>query len=298
MEYKRHKTSGKTKVSGTGSGGTALFVILALALVAAIIVLSPIGSFLLEHVIDPVLSCSSDIESDQNIVSALRQQETSTAVPTTAPTLAKTKQVMIMIEETPLYILQMGAYTDPDTARQRADELFRLGAGGAVYQDGKAYRVFAAAYLNKESLMKVQSQVRSDGYEATPYITESNALKITLEGEDETLHIVQDAVEIINEIPTALSKMCLSFDKQELTLAEAVNQLEDLSKKCRESKEQLTQLSDRNIGLIADLIGKYQENISTFLRERDTMNTDLVSGELKSLQLQCIIDYILFFNQK
>lgn len=298
MEYKRHKPSAKNKTGNGGSVGTAVFVILTIVLIAAILVLSPIGNYLSEHLIDPFFSCGGKSSDDKEIVSALKQHELSTPVSTSKPTPDVKKQQTITIEETPFYILQMGAFASSEAANQRAEEIRRLGAGGVVFQDSKAYRVFAAAYLNEESLVKVQSQVRSDGFEATPFITGGAALKLMLEGDTKAVDTVKDAVGLLDRIPLDLSQLCLSYDKTEIGSADVLKKLYDYKTLCQTSIESLNSIQNEDIGTIRDQIGKYLENISTFLQEHDTINTDQLSGALKTLQLQCIADYILFFERK
>lgn len=298
MEYKRHKSSSRNKTGNSGSVGTAIFVILMIALIAAILVLSPIGNYLMEHVIDPFFSCGGKGSDDKEIVSALKQQESSTPAPTIKTTPDAKKQQTITIEETPFYILQMGAFTASEAANQRAEEIRRLGAGGVVFQDSKAYRVFAAAYLNEESLVKVQSQVRSDGFEATPFITGGAALKLMLEGDTKAVDTVNDAVGLLDRIPMDLSQLCLSYDKAEIESADVLKKLYDCKALCQASMESLNSIQNEEINTIKDQIRKYLENISTFLQEHDTINTDQFSGALKMLQLQCITDYILFFERK
>lgn len=298
MEYKRHRTASKDKMRTTGAAGTAILIILSLAVIAAIIVLSPAGKYLMEHVITPVVSCIAK-DPDEGVVSALKQQEKQASPATSAqPTPEGKKHQVIMIEETPFYILQMGAFTDSDAANQRAEEIRRLGAGGVVFRDGKAFRVFAAAYLTESNLMKVQSQVRSDGFEATPFITESASAKLTLEGAAGTVDLVKIAADQIGVIPTELSRISLSFDKNEMNQIDLLNKLTELRDLCRTSVESLGTISNDDIASIKDLLQKYDQNISTFLSEHDTINADRFSGDLKALQLSCIADYILFFERE
>ena len=294
MEHKRHsaaKPSSRTAYTGFG---TAIFVIASIVLIACIIVLSPIGNYLMEHVITP-LSCKPSV-NDADIVSALKQQDAvKTAVPT-SPAPTEKEHKVITIEEMPFFILQMGAFVNADDAAYHADEIMRMGAGGAVYRDGSVYRVFAAAYADESSLKKVQSQVRSDGFEATPYITERKSLRITLDGDQQAVKYISDAVQMLNEIPRDLCALCLSFDKGEIDNKTIDNQLKDKQSACLATAASLEQINTTDISSIPTLLKKYAKNLSTFLDEHDTMNAEMVSGSLKRLQLSVIIDYILFFD--
>jgi hypothetical protein len=298
MEHKHHSVS--RSASGTGSGriGAVVFVIASIVLIAGIIALSPLGSYLSEHVITPLLSCVHETTDDTSIVSALKQQEERQSSASPEPKPSEQSHEVIVIEEVPFYILQMGTFTKEDAAGEHADEIRRMGAGGTLFHDGSVFRVFAAAYTDESSLIKVQSQVRSDGFEATPYITESNALKITLNGDKKAVDVVTKAVKTLNGIPSELCAVCLSFDKGELNDADLRKELQAKQNLCTESLKEMEQINTADLAVVKDLLQKYVKNISTFLGEHDTMNTEMISGELKHLQLSVIIDYILFFDRK
>ncbi len=294
MEHKRHSAAKAASRTANSKFGTAVFVIASIALIAGIIVLSPLGNYLMEHVVSP-LSCKPS-SNDTDIVSALKQQESLQSAAPTEPVPTDKLHKVITIDETTFYILQMGAYVDAEAASQHADEIMRMGAGGTVYQDGSIYRVFAAAYADESSLKKVQSQVRSDGFEATPYITESKSLRITLDGDQQAVKLVSDAVQMLNQLPKDLCDLCLSFDKGEIDDKTLDHTLTEKQSACLATAASMEQISSTDISPIPTLLKKYAKNISTFLDEHDTMHTEMISGSLKHLQLSVIIDYILFFD--
>lgn len=297
MERKRHSAAKPVNRSQSVSIVTVIFVIASIVLIAAIIVLSPLGDYLMTNVISPILSCNTSSE-DRDIVSALKQQDSPQASATPSPSQTEKTHQVITVEEKPFYILQMGAYTNAEAAGQHADEITRMGAGGTVFQDGSVFRVFAAAYTDEDSLMKVQSQVRSDGFEATPYITESKALRITLDGDAKAVNSITEAVQLISGLPTDLCTFSLTYDKGDLEETKLYSELQKRYDSCIKMIGDLEQIKTEEIQLIKDLLKKYAQNISTFLYEHDTIHTEMVSGSLKHLQLSAIIDYILFFDRK
>lgn len=300
MEYREHKQrnisrSGRSRSSG--GFGTVLFVFLSILLIAGIIVLSPVGEMLFGKQIADIPSCYSK-EPDESIVSALQKQDEKLTEATPSPTPNKPAEEVITVEQEPFYILQMGAYTSEEKAESKAEEIRLLGAGGAVFVDGSVYRVFAAAYTDEASLEKVHEQVRADGFEATPYITEQTTLKITLKGDRTAIEIIKNAIDLINKIPIELCRLTLSFDKGENDSAEIREILQDYLENIRKMLEEIDTVDAASISVVKDLLKKYGENISTFLNEHDTINEEMISGELKFLQLRMIIDYILFFDKE
>ncbi len=298
MEYKRRRSLKGTN-TGTSRGFVIALIITGLiALIAGIIAFSSIGEHLTESVIRPLFSCSSGQKEDDVIISALSSQDAITAEHTEVPKPSADTRESVMMEETPFYILQMGAFTDSDAAAEHADQIKRMGGGGVLFADGSVFRVFAAAYADESSLVKVQGQVRSDGFEATPYITDKRAVKITFEGNSEAISILKNAVLLSNVLPSELTSVCLSYDKSELSYAQAFAKVQQLFDGCSSCIEEMTSIQDPSVLPIRTLLTQYQEKLSTFIREHDSMNKETVSAELKSLQLYIIIDYISFFEKK
>ena len=147
-------------------------------------------------------------------------------------------------------------------------------------------------------MIKVQAQVRADGFEATPYITEKSVLKVTLEGDAEIVQNVKDAIRLLNTIPKELCNISLSFDKGELDEVKTAEAVQSLYDNCKLSCDLIKTEESSSIYPIYELLKKDSENLSTFLREHDTMNPEIMSGDFKHLQLSVLIDYILFFDQK
>lgn len=300
MEHREHRRRTKTKKNkGEGSGGifTAIIIVVTIALIAGILVFSPIGENILGF-IKPLFSCTQNNKTDEEIVSALKVQDEQLETPSPSPKPTENTHETVTIDETVFYILQMGTFLSADDAKEHAEQIKRLGAGGVVFEDGSVYRVFAAAYLDEASLMKVQTQVRSDGFEAIPYITEKKAVRITLDGNADAIQKVKESASALNDIPNALCEICLSYDKGEIKTADAEAKLEKLSKLCNDSIQDLDAMHEESVGPIRELLADYQENLSTFLKEHDTMNMQVVSGELKHLQLSVIMNYISFFDKK
>ena len=297
MEYKRRSGS-KDHVKQTGAMRTVFVIILSVVLIAAIIVVSPLGEMLFGTAIVDSISCSKASPKDSEIVSALKQQESAVPQDTARPSPNENAHKTLTIEGIPFYILQMSAFTNQTDAEQHAAQIRQLGAGGVVFPEGNIYRVFAAAYLDESSLMKVHAQVRADGFEATPYITDKKVLKLTLDGDQKAIEIVQTAIQLMIDIPKTMCEQCLNYDKGDIDRAGIVQELSNMLTSCSDCLKSIAAVKSATIMPIEQLLKKYVETISTFLDEHDTIDTGSLSGDLKHLQLSLIIDYILFFNQE
>ena len=274
---------------------TTLVVLLSIVLIAGIIAFSPIGDYLMEHAVNPVISAlRKPKEKDSDIVSALKSQELVTAEPTASPSPV---QNSFTIVETPFYLLQMGVYTEQEQAEEQGRKLRAMGAAGMVYADGNVYRVFAAAYRDEESLKKVQSQVRTDGFEATPFITDRNSVHLALKGEKVAVTAVEAAIALISKVPGDLSDLSLSLDKESIDGSQYKESLNVLEEQIQDVLEQFQSIDTDSIKPFQTILEKYRIRISTFLQEHDTISK-MNSSDCKLLQIECITDYILFFEQE
>lgn len=299
MEYRTHARTHSVRMKRKSAFGTAIVVLLSIGLIALIIALSPIGAFLSDHVFVPLFETLTGSDRDQKIVSALAEQEAvKTPQPSAEPSNAPEIERVLTVDETPFYILQMGVFTDETAAEDHAEEIRRMGAGGFVYHDNAVFRVFAAAYLDEDSLVKVQGQVRSDGFEATPYITDSARVRITLRGDQNAINETEQAVSVLKDVPETLSKLALSFDKGECDAKQLKAQIKSMLDACEAKLTFFDTVRDESVHRFRTVLEKYQKSVSTFLNEYDSIVPDECASALKHLQIETIIDYILFFDQE
>ena len=134
--------------------------------------------------------------------------------------------------------------------------------------------------------------------EASPYITEKKLLKITLDGDSGAADIIEKSIQLLDKVPTDLSGLCIAFDKGEHSLQETCRELETLEKNCEARLKEIQTIRSATVMPILELLTDYQQKISTFLKEHDTIEEKMMSGALKRLQLSVITDYILFFDQE
>lgn len=278
----------------------AAAVIASIALIAAIVALSPAGDWMNEHIVRPVAAWIRTNDSDERIAEALKAQDQQAAKPTAAASPAASPEDVRVLtaQETPFYLLQMGAFMERGEAEKHAEQIRQMGAGGTIMEDGPVFRVMAAAYRDEESLMQVQSQVRGDGFEATPYITDQNAVKITLKGNQTAVKNAEEAIGFLSEVPGELTNISLQFDRAEIGKEEVFKKIEAFADQAETLSDSLKNVNNDTLKPVVSIILKYQESISTFLQNYDSISEREIASALKSLQIETILHYIRFFDQK
>lgn len=158
------RRANRKKQGGKYSGGSVALVLICGLLAVFLLTTSYWGDKLVNEYITPAFSQLIGRAPVQTALPAMSQA--------TAPAVTETplESIMVEIEATSWYLLQMGSYVDPEQAHEQALHIQNMGAGGYLFEDEQGYtRVFAAAYEDQESLLKVQSQIRSSGFENTAY---------------------------------------------------------------------------------------------------------------------------------
>ena len=272
------------------TGRSVVFILLCCALTVFLLSTSYLGDKLVEQYITPTFAkiLGKNMTPEPSGVPALAQVQE--PMPVSTPAMEK---IVFDLPETSWYLLQMGAYADPEEAHAQALTIQGMGAGGYIYEDEQGFsRVFAAAYLDQESLLQVQQQVRSSGYENTAYSIHPDGIQVTLSGQSTDAQKLKNAMETIQGVPQALTEYALKYDTNELTPSQAIQFMNELSvslsaaRQCFEGMRETTP-----VGKMDEYAAWIMDNISTFLAKSDTMNKIECGAAIKHFQIESILKY-------
>ena len=187
----------------------------------------------------------------------------------------------------------MGAYADPEEAHAQAQAIQSMGAGGYIYEDEQGFsRVFAAAYADQESLLLVQQQVRSSGYENSAYSIHPDGIQVTLSGKETDAQQLRSAMETIQQVPGSLTDFALKYDANDLDLSQAIQYMHELDLSLAVARHCFEGLKDTTPMSQMDAYAAWiMDSISTFLAKSDTMNKIECGAALKHFQIESILKY-------
>ena len=230
--------------------------------------------------------------------------KTITPEPSVAPAMAQAgeqtipdspilEKVEFELPETSWYLLQMGAYADPEEAHAQALSIQSMGAGGYIYEDEQGFsRVFAAAYADQESLLQVQQQVRSSGYENTAYSIHPDGILVTLSGESADAQRVRAAMESVQNVPRVLTDFALKYDANDLSPAQAIQFMNELSVSLSAARECFAGLKDMTpMAQMDEFAAWIMDSISTFLANCDKLSKIECGAAIKHFQIETILKY-------
>ena len=283
--------SDRCKRTGKGyTGRSVVFILLCCGLTAFLLSTSYLGNKLVDQYITPAFArimgkTAAPVPSEVPVM--LQVQE---PMPEVTPA---TERIVFELPETSWYLLQMGAYADPEEAHAQALSIQRMGAGGYIYEDEQGFsRVFAAAYRDQESLLQVQQQVRSSGYENTAYSIHPDGIQVTLFGQSADAQRLKTAMETIQSVPGSLTDFALKYDEKGLTPAQAIQFMNELSVSLSAARQSFEGMRDTApMAQLDEYAAWIMDSISTFLAKSDTMNTVECGAAVKHFQIESILKY-------
>lgn len=280
--------AGRRKTGQGYTGRSVLFILMCCALVVFLLSTSYLGDKLVDRYIMPtfarIMGKTMTPEPEQRPVMA---QE---AAPTPTPLM---ERIVFELPETSWYLLQMGAYADPEEAHAQAQAIRSMGAGGYIYEDEQGFsRVFAAAYADQESLLQVQQQVRSSGYENTAYSIHPDGVEVTLTGESGDARQLKSAMETVRNVPGELTAFALKYDEKDLTPAQAIQFMNELTVSLSAARQCFVGLRDTApMAQMDEYAAWIMDSISTFLAKSDMMNKVECGAAVKHFQIESILKY-------
>ena len=281
----RHRKAGKSY-----TGRSVLFILLCCGLTVFLLSTSYLGDKLVDQYVTPAFAkimgkIMTPEPSQIPVLAPVRDTQ-----PEPSPAL---ERIVFELPETSWYLLQMGAYADPEEAHAQARSIQSLGAGGYIYEDEQGFsRVFAAAYRDQESLLQVQQQVRNSGYENTAYTIHPDGIQVALTGVSTDAQKLRSAMETIQNVPVALTDFALKYDEKDLNPAQAIQFMNELSVSLSAARQSFEGLKDTMPIAQMDEYGEWiMDSISTFMAKSDTMDKTECGAAIKHFQIESILKY-------
>ena len=278
----------RRKASKGYTGRSVVFILLCCVLTVFLLSTSYLGDKLVDRYITPTFA---------KIMGKATPEPSQ--LPVMAPALSMateppaTEKIVFELPETSWYLLQMGAYADPEEAHAQALSIQSMGAGGYIYEDDQGFsRVFAAAYMDQESLLQVQQQIRSSGYENTAYSIHPDGIQVTLTGQNVDAQRVKAAMETIQNVPKSLTDFALKYDEKDLAPAQAIQYMNELSVSLSAARQCFEGLREKAPMTQMDEYASWiMDSISTFIAKSDTMNKTECGAAIKHFQIETILKY-------
>ncbi len=282
--------SDRRKTGKGYSGKSVVFILLCCGLAVFLLSTSYLGDKLVDQYITPTFAkiMGKTMTPEPTAMPVMAQ------VPEPAPTAPPAvEKIVFELPETSWYLLQMGAYADPEEAHAQALTIRSMGAGGYIYEDEQGFsRVFAAAYRDQDSLLQVQQQVRNSGYENTAYSIHPDGIQVTLSGQSGDAQRMRTAMETIQRVPGSLTDFALKYDEKDLNPAQANQFMNELSvslsaaRQCFEGFKETSPMAQMD-----EYAAWIMDSISTFLSKSDTMTKIECGAAIKHFQIESILKY-------
>ena len=187
------------------------------------------------------------------------------------------------------YALQLGAFETEEAARQLAEQFQRRGAAGYLWPEERV-RVLAAVYPEKEDAQAVRQQLR-DQHDVDSYLFEISIPSVSLRmtGMRGQIDILEAAFLHAEELIRQMERISETLDRQEITPAEAAEELNTLREQVELVALRMEQrfLSPRNAA-VTGLIGLMRDYAAFAREETGQESNALLSRQLKYQTIQTI----------
>ena len=185
------------------------------------------------------------------------------------------------------YALQLGAFETEEAAGQLAEQFQRRGDAGYLWPEER-FRVLAAVYPEKEDAQAVRQQLR-DQHDVDSYLFEISIPSVSLRmtGMRGQIDILEAAFLHAEELIRQMERISETLDRQEITPAEAAEELNTLREQVELVALRMEQrfLSPRNAA-VTGLIGLMRD-YAAFAREKTGQESNaLLSRQLKYQTIQ------------
>lgn len=285
---------GRRRETGKGyAGGSVVLILMCCALAVFLLSTSYWGDRLVDKYITPAFAkMLGRVLITPEPSSEAVMAQASAALPSNVES-SEPERIVFELPETSWYLLQMGAYADPEEAHTQALAIQSMGAGGYIYEDEQGFsRVFAAAYADQESLLQVQQQVRSSGYENTAYSIHPDGVEVTLSGQRTDAERIKSAMETVQKAPYELTDFALKYDEKSLTPAQAIQFMNELAVRLSAARQGFASVEKTSpMAQMDEYAAWILDTISTFLAKSGTMNTIECGAAVKHFQIESILKY-------
>ncbi len=293
MEYRKRRTRRRTRSAGygrsyrsrsqEGSGfGGAMLILLFTAALIYVLFGTNVGSWLTHK----LFSGSKPLEGTPDpsaIFSSAKPRDTDS--------------MKIQFEKLDAYALQLGVYTDINSASGLVSSLKSLGAAGYGLELEGNVRIIASAYSTAEAAQSVCTRLIEQGYECIVLPLSADGPEIEVFAEETMLNGIRQSVEFSGKLVADLYGEVIAFDKEEKDTDHAKAIINEFLSNIRAVRSVLSSAEDSS-GIVG-LLNAFYTNVEQLLSEcadAEPLNRVEMSGKLKYVQVGVIDNYYKLLN--
>lgn len=198
------------------------------------------------------------------------------------------------------FALQLGAFSDPQSAGALAESYRSRGAAGYIWKND-SYRVLAAAYDSRENALAVQQQL-ADKHGVDAYLCPLTRSQITLKltGQKAQLNALSDAYDLCAQLTGTLSTLSQSLDSGAMEQEAVLQALSSQQETIHALNARLSALFSKEdhpaVTRLCALLADTEKNLSS---ARDAQNAVRLGSSIKYCHLallKALEDYGTLFS--
>ncbi|MCR5612035.1 MAG: SPOR domain-containing protein [Clostridiales bacterium] len=292
MEYgrRRKKRTGYARGQGSGSGFIqAVILLLVFGALGYMIFGTGLGTKLRDRY---AVSLYDRLKGHTQSTQAPGNFPTVTSVPTEAPSPVPTGETLrISLPAVEAYMLQMGIFSDAESALKLADSLKAMGAAGYIYDDGGSLRLIAAAYGDEASAESVRARLASEGYETSVFRFSRSGVDLLVTAGSGMLVPIKTAFALSSDILKQLDELAIDFDASGRSVEYGLGVLSEMRTNAANACAGIAEAKDRSRML--SYLSVYLNDISSMLTEASQNASDRTAfaSSLKAVRIKAAVRY-------
>ncbi len=206
----------------------------------------------------------------------------------------------IFIPKLDWHLIQLGAYSGPESAEQQAKQFIQRGAAGYILQDDR-YRVIAAAYTTREDAEIIKARLQEvQGVDTYIYHLSTEEVELSVTAAAAQIQALSEGFDVLRSALTELGRLSTELDKQQIDGSAVILRAQDMRQRVRESAGTLENvLSHSNSEVVVGLrtmLAAADSGLETICAQ-NAQESVAMTSKIKYHQIDVMWRFIQFVKQ-
>lgn len=292
MEYRR-RTSRRSGYSRGQSSGSGFFQAVVLLLVFGALAYMIFGTGLGKTLRDKyAVSLYDKLTGKSGSAPDPGSLPIVSSSPTAAPSPVPTGETFrITLPALEAYMLQMGFFSDAESASRIADSIKAMGAAGYIYDDAGSLRLIAAAYADEASAESVKTRLLAEGYDVSVFRFSRSGVDLLVTAGSGMQLPVTTAFTLSSDVVSQLDELSLDFDASQRSTEYGLSVLSEIRTNVTTACAGIAEAKEKSRML--SFLYVYLNDLSAMLEDMTAYSKDRTafSSYLKTVRIKAALRY-------
>ena len=188
-------------------------------------------------------------------------------------------------------MIQMGIYSDEQSARAAAASLKQMGAAGCVFDDNGSLRLIAAAFSDEASAESVRTRLESEGHECSVFKLSRSGAELDITADPSRLVPIRTAFTLAADVVTQLDELAIDFDASSRSMEYGLDVLSEIRSNVISARAGVGEAAQKNE--VLGLVDVYLNDVLDMTDDAASASFERTafSSALKALRVRAALRY-------